>query len=504
MSCNPCIGGMAKGHLVREIDAMGGLMGLAADATGLQFRRLGTKKGAAARSRRCQSDMAAYGRYMREAIEREPRIHLREDAIMRLAVEGRMVRGAIGRSGRTYFGKATVLTSGTFLRGLLHIGLTNFEGGRLGEPASNALSAHLIELGLPLGRLKTGTPPRLDRATIDFSGLEVQPGDERPAFFSFLTDSQAIDQIPCHITHTTPQSHEIIRAALDRSPLYTGKIRGTGARYCPSIEDKVVRFADRGSHQVFLEPIGRRSHEVYPNGVSTSLPIDVQFALVRSLPGLERAEIVRPGYAIEYDYLNPIHLRPSLEVKELDNLFFAGQINGTSGYEEAAAQGMVAGINAAHKIWRRGALVLRRDQAMTGVLIDDLVTKGTEEPYRMFTSRAEYRLLLREDNADLRLTPLAASLGLVSDQRARRAAARSDAIAREIERLRRTAVTPSPGVLDHLAGRGSTPIHNKTWPICCDGPKCPTTTLRRLIRTAATLPKTSSKKLRFRFDMMAT
>ncbi|NLH49180.1 MAG: tRNA uridine-5-carboxymethylaminomethyl(34) synthesis enzyme MnmG [Myxococcales bacterium] len=462
MSCNPCIGGMAKGHLVCEIDALGGIMGKVADATAIQFRRLGTKKGAAVRSRRCQSDMASYSQMMREIIEREPNIHLRQDSIERLVVDGRKVFGAEGRSGRRYLAGATVLTTGTFLRGLLHIGLTHFAGGRLGEAPSNSLSEHLIELGLPLGRLKTGTPARLDGTTIDYSPLTVQPGDEKPAFFSFETPPHPVEQIPCHITYTNEKTRDIIRQGLDRSPLYSGVIKGVGARYCPSIEDKIVRFPDRAAHQIFLEPEGRGTTEVYPNGISTSLPIDVQAAMIHSLPGLEKAEIVRPGYAIEYDYLNPIHLHPWLEVKSLENLFFAGQINGTSGYEEAAAQGLVAAINAVHKIWGREPLILRRDQAMIGVLIDDLVTKGTEEPYRMFTSRAEYRLLLREDNADQRLTPLAASLGLVSAERSRRLDEKLRAIAAETARLAQTFVTPTAGVLDFLQSRGSAPIHNKT------------------------------------------
>jgi tRNA uridine 5-carboxymethylaminomethyl modification enzyme len=461
MSCNPCIGGMAKGHLVREIDALGGVMGRAADATGIQYRRLGSKKGAAVRSRRCQSDMAAYSQWMRDLVERDPGIHLRQDSINRLFLEGRTVVGAVGVSGRKYLAKATILTTGTFLRGLLHIGLSHFAGGRLGEPPSNALSDQLIELGLPLGRLKTGTPARIDGKTIDYSGLEVQLGDDPPSFFSFETPPHPVDQIPCHITCTNEKTHAVIRAALDRSPLYTGKIKGVGARYCPSIEDKVVRFAERTAHQIFLEPEGRSTTEVYPNGISTSLPFDVQEAMIHTLPGLEKAEIVRPGYAIEYDYLNPIHLRPSLEVKALDNIFFAGQINGTSGYEEAAAQGIVAGANAANKMLCRPPLVLLRDQAMIGVLIDDLTTKGAEEPYRMFTSRAEYRLLLREDNADLRLTPLAASLGLVDDDRARRVEEKRLAIERELERLANVFATPAPGVLDFLQSCGSPPIHNK-------------------------------------------
>ena len=462
MSCNPCIGGMAKGHLVREIDALGGKMGRAADLTGLQFRRLGTKKGAAVQSRRCQSDMAAYSQLMREWVEREPGIHLRQDSITELLADGRKIVGCRGLSGREYLAKATILTAGTFLGGLMHIGLTHFAGGRMGEPPANALSENLRSLGLELARLKTGTPPRIDGTTIDYSSLQEQPGDKRPAFFSHDTHDLDVDQVPCHITWTNEATHEAIRRGLDRSPLFTGKIQGVGTRYCPSVEDKVVRFPERASHQVFLEPVGRHTTEVYPNGISTSLPFDIQVEMVRSLPGLERAEIVRPGYAIEYDYVNPINLRATLEVKSLDNLFFAGQVNGTSGYEEAAAQGLIAGVNAVHKVRGLEPFVLRRDQAMIGVLIDDLVTKGVDEPYRMFTSRAEYRLLLREDNADLRLTPLGDAIGLVPEARAKATAAKERAITNENSRLAALFVTPTPAVLDFLAACGSAPIHNKT------------------------------------------
>jgi len=462
MSCNPAIGGMAKGHLVREIDAMGGVMGKIADATGIQFRRLGTKKGAAVRSRRCQSDMDHYSRVMRGLVEREPLIHLRQDRIDRLLVDGRRVVGGQGVSGRIYRAKATILTAGTFLRGLLHIGMTHFAGGRLGDAAANPLSEHLIDLGLPLGRLKTGTCPRLDGNTIDYAALEAQPGDERPSFFSFETPPHAVEQVPCHITSTNERTHEIIRGGLAESPLYSGKIQGVGTRYCPSIEDKVVRFPEKMSHQIFVEPEGRDTTEVYPNGISTSLPFAVQLAYVRSITGFERVEIVRPGYAVEYDYLNPIHLHPTLEVKALENLYFAGQVNGTSGYEEAAAQGLVASINACHKMLERQPLILARDQAMIGVLVDDLVTKGADEPYRMFTSRAEYRLLLREDNADLRLTPLAADLGLVGPARGAAVAAKKTAIENELQRLTESYVRPVAGVLDWLRSRGSAPIVNKT------------------------------------------
>jgi tRNA uridine 5-carboxymethylaminomethyl modification enzyme len=462
MSCNPCIGGMAKGHLVREIDALGGIMGKAADATAIQYRRLGTKKGHAVRSRRCQSDMAEYSRYLQLFVARHPKIHLRQDSIERLLVENGQVRGCLGRSGRRYLAGATIITAGTFLQGLMHIGLTHFSGGRLGEPPSNELSDHLRELGLPLGRLKTGTPARLDAATIDFAGLEEQPGDAKPSFFSFETTNLEVDQVPCHITATNEKTHDAIRRGLDRSPLYTGKIQGVGARYCPSVEDKIVRFPDKTSHHIFLEPTGRDRTEIYPNGISTSLPLDIQIDMIHSIPGLERAEVVRPGYAIEYDFHDPIHLDASLAVPALPGLFLAGQVNGTSGYEEAAAQGLMAGVNAVLRLRGQGPFILRRDEAMIGVLIDDLVTKGVDEPYRMFTSRAEYRLLLREDNADLRLTPRGAELGLVSDARAAAAAAKARDIEAETARLCRTTVTPTPSVLDFLQSQGSQPIPNKS------------------------------------------
>jgi len=462
MSCNPAVGGMAKGHLVREIDAMGGVMGKVADATAIQFRRLGTKKGAAVRSRRCQSDMDHYSRMMRSLVENEPRIKLRQDRIERLLLDDRTVLGAEGLSGRQYLAKATILTAGTFLRGLLHIGMTHFDGGRLGDPAATSLSQQLIDLGLPLGRHKTGTCPRLDSHTIDYEGLEIQHGDDPPHFFSFETEPHPVEQIPCYLTYTNEKAHDAIRRGLDRSPLYTGKITGTSTRYCPSVEDKIVKFPEKNSHLVFLEPEGRDTTEVYPNGIPTSLPFEHQVELVHAIPGLERAEIVRPGYAVEYDYLNPINLEPTLQVRGLPGLYFAGQINGTSGYEEAAAQGMVAAINATHNILCREPFILRRDQSMIGVLIDDLVTRGTSEPYRMFTSRAEYRLLLREDNADLRLTPLAAELGLVDKARAEKTAAKARAVEEEIARLSNTYVRPTAGVLDRLRNMGAAPIQNKT------------------------------------------
>lgn len=436
MSCNPAIGGIGKGHLVKEVDALGGLMAHATDQAGIHFRILNARKGPAVRATRAQADRVLYRQAVRSALEHQPNLVLFQQAADDLVVEGERVTGVVTQMGLTFFARAVVLTVGTFLGGRIHVGMSNYEGGRAGDPPSNALARRLRELPFRVERLKTGTPPRIDGRTIDYSVLEQQPGDDPVPVFSFTGSSEEHPtQVPCHITHTNEHTHEIIRGGMDRSPLYTGKIEGVGPRYCPSIEDKVVRFADKSSHQIFVEPEGLTTPEVYPNGISTSLPFDVQYALVRSMRGFEHAHITRPGYAIEYDFFDPRDLHSSLETKFVRGLFFAGQINGTTGYEEAAAQGLLAGLNAALQSQEREPWCPRRDEAYLGVLVDDLITCGTNEPYRMFTSRAEYRLLLREDNADLRLTAKGRELGLVDDEQWRKFEAKREAIEQEQQRL---------------------------------------------------------------------
>lgn len=444
MSCNPAIGGIGKGHLVKEVDALGGVMALATDHGGIQFRTLNASKGPAVRATRAQADRQLYKQYIRMALENQPNLTIFQQPVEDIILEGEQVIGVVTKMNLNFYAHQVVLTAGTFLAGRIHIGLQNYEGGRAGDAPANRLAAKLRELALPVGRLKTGTPPRIDARTVDFSQMQAQPGDDPAPVFSYM-GSRAMHprQVPCYITYTNEQTHEAIRGSLDQSPMYTGVIEGVGPRYCPSIEDKVMRFADKNAHQVFIEPEGLTTNELYPNGISTSLPFETQVKIVQSMKGMENARIMRPGYAIEYDFFDPRGLKPTLETQAINGLFFAGQINGTTGYEEAAAQGLLAGLNAGLRAQQKDPWYPRRDQAYIGVLVDDLITLGTQEPYRMFTSRAEYRLLLREDNADQRLTELGRAFGLIDDTRWAAYETKLESLEREIARLKDVWIYPA-------------------------------------------------------------
>ena len=458
MSCNPSIGGVGKGHLVKEIDALGGEMGKAADHAAIQFRRLNTRKGAAVQATRIQADRQLYRAYMKKALESEKNIDIKQRMVEGFLIEGDRIAGVKTNLGEHFFSDAVVVTPGTFPNGLIHIGATKISSGRAGEAAATGISESFGSIGFKIGRLKTGTPPRFDGRTIKWDMLEPQPGDENPKPFSFSNDVINREQLPCYITYTNKKTHEVIKNNLHKSPLYSGEIKGVGPRYCPSIEDKIVKFPDKDRHQVFLEPEGLNTYEIYPNGISTSLPLEVQYELVKTIDGLDEVEIMRPGYAIEYDYVDPMQLKPTLETKLIDNLYFAGQINGTTGYEEAGSQGLVAGINAALRVKGEDPFILDRSEAYIGIMVDDLVTKGVDEPYRMFTSRAEYRLILREDNADMRLGELGYKIGLLKEEDYLRFAKRKKAVAEELFRLENIKVVPNAKVNEILIRLGASPL----------------------------------------------
>jgi tRNA uridine 5-carboxymethylaminomethyl modification enzyme len=458
MSCNPSIGGVGKGHLVKEIDALGGEMGRAADHAAIQFRRLNTRKGAAVQATRIQADRQLYRAYMKKALESEKNIDIKQRMVEGFLIEGGRIAGVKTNLGEHFFADAVVVTPGTFPNGLIHIGATKISSGRAGEAAATGISESFGSIGFKIGRLKTGTPPRFDGRTIKWDMLEPQPGDENPKPFSFSNDAIKREQLPCYITYTNKKTHEVIKNNLHKSPLYSGEIKGVGPRYCPSIEDKIVKFPDKDRHQVFLEPEGLNTYEIYPNGISTSLPLEVQYELVKTIDGLDEVEIMRPGYAIEYDYVDPMQLKPTLETKLINNLYFAGQINGTTGYEEAGSQGLVAGINAALRVKGEDPFILDRSEAYIGIMVDDLVTKGVDEPYRMFTSRAEYRLILREDNADMRLGELGYKIGLLKEEDYSRFAKRKKAVAEELFRLENIKVVPNAKVNEILIRLGASPL----------------------------------------------